>query len=161
MSDFTKEQSSLQAITGKTAKELEKLKQQALELGGSTEFTAKQVTQLNIELAKLGFTVNEISASTPEILKFASATGADLADAASVAGGALRAFGLDATQMDRVVSTLAISTTKSALQFDDFATVISTVFPIANKFGLEIEEVTAILGKLRDVKFDASRQPQH
>ena len=58
--------------------------------------------------------------------------------------------------MDRVVSTLAISTTKSALQFEDFATVISTVFPIANKFGLEIEEVTAILGKLRDVKFDAS-----
>ena len=73
-----------------------------------------------------------------------------------MAGGALRAFNLDAAEMNRVVSAMAVSTTKSGLAFSDFGTIIGTAAPIANKYGLELEDMIAVIGKLRDAKFDAS-----
>ena len=44
----------------------------------------------------------------------------DLGEAAKVSGAALRAMGLDASEMDRVASVLAVSTTKTAASFNDF-----------------------------------------
>jgi len=155
--DFQKAQSSLLAISGKTRKELEGLTKQAKSLGATTEFTATQVTGLQIELAKLGFTVNEISLSTKDILNFASATGADLSAAAKTAGIALRAFGLDATKMRDVVSTLAVATTKSALTFEDYDTILSNAGPVFKAYGFKLEELIALSGKLADAGFDASK----
>ncbi|HUX61124.1 MAG TPA: phage tail tape measure protein, partial [Ignavibacteriaceae bacterium] len=155
--NFQKAQSSLLAISGKTRKELEKLTAQSKSLGATTEFTATQVTGLQIELAKLGFTINEISLSTEAILNFASATGSDLSAAAKTAGIALRVFGLDATKMQDVVSTLAVATTKSALTFEDFDTILSNAGPVFKAYGFGLQEMIALSGKLADAGFDASK----
>lgn len=156
IAQFDQAQATTAATLGKTKEEIKELTESAIELGRVTQFTATQVSILQNELAKLGFTVNEIKAATPGILDFAAATGAELGEAASVAGGALKAFNLEATQIDRVVSVMAISTTKSALQFSDFSTILGTAAPIANKYSLEIEDMFAVMGKLRDAQFDAS-----
>ena len=155
--EFDKAQSSLAAILGKTKKEIKDLTKDAKRYGGVTEFTAKQVSELQTELAKLGFTQNEIRQSTKAVLDFASATGAELAPAAKVAGAALRAFGLDASEMNRVTSVLAVATTKSALSFSDYEAALSTVAPVAKAFGFQIEDTIAMFGKLRDSGFDASK----
>lgn len=156
IAQFDQAQSTLAATLGKSKDEIDDLTQSALDYGKATEYTATQVSQLQNKLAKLGFQQVEIKASTRAILDFASATGADLEQAASVAGGAVRGFGLSATETERAVSVMAVATTKSALSFEDYGTIIGTVAPIANKFGLEIEDTVAVLGKLRDAKFDAS-----
>jgi TP901 family phage tail tape measure protein len=153
---FSKAQSNLASILGKTKDEIRDLTEDAKKYGSQTKFTATQVSNLQTELAKLGFTQAEIKNSTRSILDLAAATNSELADAASVAGGALRAFNLSATETDRVTSVLAVATTKSALRFQDYGTILGTVGPIANKFGLSIEDTIAVLGKLRDSQFDAS-----
>lgn len=154
--DFDQAQADLAAISGKTKQELSSLTEQAKELGGSSVFTSTEITNMQIELAKLGFTMDEITNSTEGVANFAAATGADIPAAAKVAGGALRAFNLDASQMDRVVSTLAVATTKSALSFQSFEAGLSTVAPVANAFGFSIEDTTALLGQLANAGFDAS-----
>ena len=153
---FDQAQADLGAISGKTKDELAGLTKQAKELGATTQFSATQITEMQIELAKLGFTTQQITASTKAISNFAAATGADIPSAAKVAGSALRAFNLDADQMERVVSVLGVATTKSALSFQSFESGLSTVAPVAAKFGFSIEDTTALLGQLANAGFDAS-----
>ena len=154
--DFDQAVADLGAISGKTADEIKPLVEQAKLLGSTTQFTATQAAEAQIELAKLGFTVPQIQDSTGAILNFAAATGAELADAAALGGSALRAFGLEADQMDRVVSTLGVATTKTALDFRALETGLSTVAPVAAAFGFSIEDTTALLGQLANSGFDAS-----
>lgn len=154
--DFDQAQADLTAISGKTKQELAGLTAQAKALGETSQFTASEITSLQIELAKLGFTTEEIEASTEAVSNFASATGADLASASKVAGSALRAFNLDASEMERVVSTLGVATTKSALSFSSYETALSTIAPVANSFGFSVEDTTALLGQLANAGFDAS-----
>jgi hypothetical protein len=79
-----------------------------------------------------------------------------MADAAALAGSSLRAFGLDASEMERVVSVLAVATTKTALDFGFLQTAMATIAPVANAFGFSIEDSTALLGQLANAGFDAS-----
>jgi len=153
---FSAANSDLAAILGKTKKEITDLTDDAMKYGKATAFTASQVTELQTELAKLGFTQEQIQDSTKAVIDFSIATGAGTAEAAQVAGAALRAFGLEASEMERVVSVLGVATTKSALSFSDFQTALSTVAPVAASFGFSIEDTTALLGKLKDAGFDAS-----
>lgn len=156
IADFDQAQTDLASISGKTADELAPLTAQAKELGATTQFSATQITGLQIELAKLGFTSQEITDSTGGIANFAAATGVEIPRAAALAGSALRAFNLDATEIDRVVSTLGVATTKTALDFSQLETGLSTIAPVAASFGFSIEDTTALLGQLSNAGFDAS-----
>lgn len=157
MIDFDQAQADLSAITGKTKQELSGLTEQAKELGATTEFSATQITEMQIELGKLGFTTEQITESTEAVSNFASATGSDLASASKVAGASLRMFDLDASEMERVVSTLGVATTKSALSFGDFESAMANVGPVAHSFGFSIEDSVTLLAKLKDAGFEASK----
>ena len=154
--DFDSAIANLGAVSGASEPELEKLKNSALDLGESTKFTASEVAGLQLELAKLGFTTPEILDSTESILNLASATGTDLANASQIAGSTLRAFNLDASEMDRVASVLGVSTTKSALNMEFLQTAMSKVAPVSSAMGFSIEDTTALLGGLANAGFDAS-----
>ena len=154
--DYDQAVTDLGAISQKTAEELKPLTDQARQLGATTQFSATQITELQIELAKLGFTTQEIMDSTGGIANFAAATGVEIPRAAALAGSALRAFNLDATEIDRVVSTLGVATTKTALDFSQLETGLSTIAPVAAAFGFSIEDSTALLGQLSNAGFDAS-----
>lgn len=154
--DFDQAQADLQAISGKTKEELAGLTEQAKELGATTQFSATQITEMQIELAKLGFTAEQISDSTEAVSNFAAATGVDIPRASALAGAGLRMFNLDASEMERVVSVLGVATTKTALDFSKLETGLSTVGPVAQSFGFSIEDTTALLGQLSNSGFDAS-----
>ncbi len=155
--NFDKATARLASIVGKTRKEIEKLTKQSKILGSTTQFTATQISGLQIELAKLGFTMNEIIAATPGVLSFATATGADLADAAKTAGAAIRIFGLSASETEDAVATLAVATTKSGLTFEHFDTILSTVGPVAKAYGFTLEDVIALTGELASKGFEANK----
>lgn len=154
--DFEAANSKLAAILGTTSKNIKDLTTDAQRLGAATKYTASQATALQIELAKLGFSKNEILQSTEGILKFAQATGAELPEAAALAGAALRMFNADASETERYVSAMAVATTKSALSFSYLQTAMPIVGPVAKAFNFQIEDTLALLGKLADSGFDAS-----
>ena len=155
--DFDSATAKLASITGKTRDEIAELTEEAKELGSVSQFTASQVTDLQVSLAKLGFTVEDISNATPAIIDFATAVGAELGSAAKVAGVAIRAFGLSTLETEDAVATLAVATTKSALAFEDYETILSTVGPVAKSYGFTLEDTIALTGKLKDAGFDASK----
>lgn len=148
--------SRLSAILGTTSDKIKELAADAQRLGATTKYTASEATELQIELAKLGFTRKEIIDATEHVLKFAQATGAELSEAASLAGASLRMFNADTSETERYVSAMAVATTKSALSFSYLATALPIVGPVAKAFNFSIEDTLALLGKLSDAGFDAS-----
>ncbi|MEG0889390.1 MAG: phage tail tape measure protein [Bacteroides sp.] len=153
---FEAANSKLAAILGTTSDRTKDLTMDAKRLGDTTKYTASQATNLQIELAKLGFSRKEILDATEYILRFAQATGAELPEAAALAGAALRMFGAETTETERYVSAMAVATTKSALSFSYLQTAMPIVGPVAKAFNFQIEDTLALLGKLADAGFDAS-----
>jgi TP901 family phage tail tape measure protein len=154
--DYEKALSVLAAILGTTKEGIKELDAQAQQLGATTTFTASEVAELQTELAKLGYSVKEITNMAPAILNFSQATGASLADAASLAGAALRMFEKDSEDTTEFVDKMSAATTKSALNFSYLQNAMSTVAPVANAFGFQLEDVLALLGQLANAGFDAS-----
>lgn len=154
--DFEAANSKLAAILGETKKNINELIYDAKRLGATTRYTASEATALQIELAKIGFSKKEILDSTEYVLKFAQATGAELPEAAALAGASIRMFGATTRETEKYVASMAVATTKSALSFSYLQTAMPIVGPVAKAFNFTIEDTLALLGKLADAGFDAS-----
>ena len=148
--EFEQQMANVKAITGATEEEFQKLEKSAKELGATTQFTAKEVGQLQEEYAKLGFTTDQILDASEATLELATATGSDLAQSAKVAAGVINGFGLEAKDTQKIVDVMAESFTSSALDITKFETAMRQVAPVAKTVGLSVEETTASLGVLVD-----------
>jgi len=155
--EFDKANADLAATMGVTRKEMNALTKDAIRLGGSTKFTATEVSKLQKEFAKLGFSQREILNATEATLNLAAAVDTDLANAANIAGATLRGFGLDASEMNRITDVMAKSFTSSALDIDNFRESMKYVAPIAKATGVSVEFATAMLGKLADAGIRGSQ----
>lgn len=153
---FEQANADLATILGKSRSEITGLTNSAKMLGNTTEWMASQVTKLQTELAKLGFNEQQIMSMQASVLQFATATGAELPDAAALAGASLRMFGGEAKETERYVATMAVATNKSALSFNYLNSGMSTVGPVADKMNLGIEDTVSLLGILANSGFDAS-----
>lgn len=156
ISDFEQANANLATIIGKPVAAIEELTKSARELGGTTEYTASQVTFLQTELAKLGFKEKDIVNMQESVLHFATAVGAELPEAASLTGATLRMFNLTTAQTEDTLGVLTKATTNSALSFSYLQTAMSIVGPVANTFGFSIRDTAALLGTLANSGFDAS-----
>lgn len=154
--DFQQANANLASILGKTRKEISLLTEDAKKLGSQTSFSATQVSELQTEFARLGFTESEILKVTKATLRLAEATGTELSQAAEVTGATLRAFEMDSSQTQRVVDVMAKSFSSSSLNMEKFSTAMASVAPVAKTAGLNIEKTTAMLGLLSDRGLDAS-----
>lgn len=154
---FEAQMAKVQAVSGATAFEFERLKGQAKELGRTTVFTASQVAALQLEFSKLGFTASQIDKVTESTLMLAQATGSDLASAAEVAGATLRGFGLEAEELPHVTDVMAAAFSSSALDLTKFRESMKFVAPVAKAAGIGIEETTAMLGALANSGVSGSR----
>ena len=148
--EFAVAQSNLKAVLQGSSDEMNALSRNAKDLGASTMFTATQVTGMQLELGKLGFTTTEILDATAGALDLAASSGADLAESAEVAAGTLNGFGLDASETNRVVDVMAKSFTSSALDMNKFRESMKLVAPIAKAVDASIEEASAALSILAD-----------
>lgn len=157
MASFEQANVNLSTILGTSTDAMKALTDEAIRLGAKTRYSASQVTELQTALAKLGFTQEQILSMGEPVLNFATAVGADLGEAASLAGAALRMFGLRAEDAEPTLSALAVATNKSALSFTYLQEALSIVGPVARTFGIGIKDTIALLGTLSNVGFDASQ----
>ena len=148
--EFDQGVANLASVLGTTQDKIIALSEDAKRLGSTTRFTAGQVAQLQTEFAKLGFNETEILNATESTLSLAGATGTDLARSAEVAGSTLRAFGLNASEMQRVTDVMAKSFSTSALDMESFAESMKYVAPVSKAAGVSLEETSAMLGALAD-----------
>jgi hypothetical protein len=148
--EFAKALSSLEAVSGATGREMKEMSTQAKELGASTAFTASEVVSLQTELAKLGNSASDIQKSTPAILNLAASLEIGLADAAAFAGSTVNAFGLEASDTQRVVDVMAESAASSAQDFSTLRESFVKAAPAASALGVSVEKTSALLGVLAD-----------
>lgn len=156
MLEFEQAMKEVQAISRSSAEDLRLLTENANRLGATTEKTAGDVAKLQKELGKLGFNSSEILASTDAIVDLSTATGEGLPQSATVAAATLRAFGLEAIEMGRVVDVMAGSFVRSGLDLEKFRESMKLVAPIARAANIDLEVVTASLSKLADAGLSGS-----
>ena len=153
---FEFQMAKVKAITGSNETQFKMLSESAQQLGRTTFFTAQQVAELQTNYGKLGFTTGEILKAQEATLALATATDTDLARAAVVAGAAVRGFGLDASETQRVTDVMAVSFTSSAMDIEKWQTSMTKVAPIAAAAGISIESTAAVMSKLTDTGIEAS-----
>lgn len=146
--DFEFAMAKVQAVSGFTADEMQRLTNSAKDFGAKTAFSASEVADLQKELAKLGFRSGEIINLTDGVLSLAQAFDLELGDAAEKVALTLNRFGLEASESGRVADVMAKSFGSSALDAEKFEEAMKTVGPVAKSLGFELEEVTGILGVL-------------
>ena len=151
--DYEAANAELGAILGTTS---DTLKTNSLELGRTTAFTATQVTELQIELARLGKTEKEIIDMTEGIINATLALGGSTADTAALVGATLNAYQMSAKESGKVGDILTLSTQRTALSFEKLNTALPTVAGAASAVGVSLEELVAQLGQAADRGIDAS-----
>ncbi|REE01105.1 phage tail tape measure protein [Marinoscillum furvescens] len=154
--NFQEINSELAGILRVATKETVALQAQQLRLGKTTEFTARQVAQAQIELARLGQEEQNIIKMTPGILAAATAMKVSLAEAAELVAGQLNAFNLQAEESTRVADVLSKSTQISAFNFERLKTALAIVSPAAKASNVSLEQTLAILSAAIDANVDAS-----
>lgn len=154
--NFEQSMAKVAAVSGATNKELEELTKLAKDLGISTRYTSSQVSDLQLNYAKLGFSSEEIKKITGATLSLALATGEDLANSAETAGATLRGFQMDASNMQQVVDVMANSFSSSSLNLERFGTAMGYIAPVANAAGISLERATSMMSTLSDAGIEAS-----
>src|SRR5690606_13188792 len=137
-------------VLEKSKKEIKELTEDAKRYGQTTSFTASEVSTLQLELAKLGKTEEEIKAMTKGVLDAAVALDAELGPAAELVGGQLNSFGEDASQAQRYADIMANSANISATSFESLATALPKVSAVAAQSNVTFERTNAILAVLSD-----------
>lgn len=155
--DFEAQMSRVQAISGATGAELEKLNEVALQLGADTAFSASEVAMAMENLASAGFSVNEIIAAIPGNLDLAASSGTDLATATDIAASILRGFQLDASEAGRVADVLAEAANRTNAQVEDMGESMKYIAPVAHAMGMSLEETAAAVGILADAGIKGSQ----
>ena len=145
-SDFESQMSRVQAISGATGSEFNKLKEQAIQLGADTAFSSSQAAAGMENLAAAGFTTSEIMDAMPGLLDLAAASGEDLASSSDIAASTLRGFGLEAADAAHVADVLAANANKTNSSVADTGEAMKYVAPLARAAGLSLEETAAAIG---------------
>lgn len=127
-----------------------KLEGQIKELGQTTEFTATQAAVAVQNFARAGFEVDEIYSALPATLSLASATGIELAEAASIAATTLRASGRPAAEFENIVDLLTNTVNNANFTITDLAETFKTAIPRANDAGVSLEDLATAAGLLAE-----------
>lgn len=148
--DFEEQMSRVKAISGATGSSFDQLKQQAIDLGAKTAFSAKESAAGMENLASAGFDANEIMSAMPGLLDLAAVSGGDVALASENAATALRGFGLDASQAGHVADVFARAAADTNAEVADMGDAMKYIAPVANAMGISLEESAAAIGIMSD-----------
>lgn len=139
------------AVTAASVEKLSALGDLAKSLGASTAFTAAQVAAGMQSLGMMGFSIEEIRASTAAIMNLSQATGTELAVAATIAANNLRVFGMGAKDIGKVSDYLAATANGSAQTLTDLGEALKTAGPAAASVGQTVRQTSAALGVLANM----------
>lgn len=156
-SDFESGMSNVQAISGATAEDMQKLTDYAKEMGRTTAFSASEASDAMSYMAMAGWKTQDMMDGLSGIMDLAAASGEDLATTSDIVTDALTAFGLQAKDSTMFADVLAAAssnanTTVSGLG-DSFKYVAST----AGALGYSIQDTSVALGLMANAGVKGSQ----
>jgi TP901 family phage tail tape measure protein len=153
---FDDAMSSVQAISGATADDMTKLRDQAKQLGSTTAHSAKAVANAMEYQALAGWETNQILEATPGLLNLASAGKLDLAKASDIVTDSMSMFGLEASKATSVADMFTATASSSNTNIEQLGEALKYVGATARAAGMDMAQTNSVLGVLADSSLKGS-----
>lgn len=154
--EFQYGMAQVQAISGATGKELEKLTEKAKEIGATTQWSASQASEGLQYLSMAGWNTQSMLEGLTPIVNLATASTENLGTVSDIVSDALTAFGLSASDTtefcDVLAATMANSNTNVAMLGETF----QYAAPLAGALGFSIQDVATAAGLMANAGIKAS-----
>ena len=144
-SAFEASMSEVQAISGATSAELEKMSAKAKQLGSTSRFSATEVSQAFKYMSLAGWDVSQSISAVDGVIQLAAASGMDLAAASDMVTDYLSAFGMEADQATYMADMLAYAQAHSNTTAEMLGEAYKNCAANLNASGQDIETTTALL----------------
>ncbi|HSH44002.1 MAG TPA: phage tail tape measure protein, partial [Arenicellales bacterium] len=154
--DFEQGMNRVQAVSGATGGQLDALREQAKEMGRTTQFSASQAADAMGFLAMAGFEVDEIIGALPGTLQLAAAAQMDLGSAADIVSNVLSGYGMEVEELGRVNDVLAKTMASANTDLQQLGEAMKMAGPVAASAGVQFEEATAAIGMMGNAGIQAT-----
>lgn len=145
-SDFEAGMSKVQAISGATREEIDKLTEKAKEMGAKTKFSATESAEAFQYMAMAGWKTEDMLNGIEGIMNLAAASGENLAGVSDIVTDALTAFGLQAKDSAHFADVLAKASSNSNTNVGLMGATFKYVAPIAGSMKYSIEDTAVAIG---------------
>ncbi|MBR1433035.1 MAG: phage tail tape measure protein [Ruminiclostridium sp.] len=144
--DFQETMSTVEALSGASAAEMQALSEQAKALGATTKFTASESAEAMTYMGMAGWSAEQMIAGMDGVLSLAAASGEDLALTSDIVTDSLTAFGLRASDTAHFADVLAAAATNSNTSVSVMGETFKQSASIAGALGYSIEDVSTAIG---------------
>ena len=156
-SEFEQQLATVQAVSGATVEQMNRIKDASIELGKSTRYNATQAAEGFEILSRAGLNTEQALETIPSVLALAQGNALGLSEAAGFVTKAVQGMGLEFSESARVADVLAKASASANTDVSGLGAALSYAAPTANSLGITLEETAAYIGKFADAGVDASR----
>lgn len=155
-SDFESGMSKVQAISGATTEDMQKLEAKAKEMGASTKFSATESAEALQYMAMAGWKTEDMLGGLEGIMNLAAASGEDLASTSDIVTDALTAFGLKASDSTHFADVLAQASSNANTNVGLMGETFKYVAPLAGAMGYSVEDTAVAIGLMANAGIKGS-----
>ena len=155
--DFESGMSNVQAISGATAEDMQKLTEYAKEMGRTTAFSATEASDAMSYMAMAGWKTGDMMDGLSGIMDLAAASGEDLASTSDIVTDALTAFGLQAKDSTMFADVLAAASSNANTTVGGLGESFKYVASTAGALGYSAQDVSVALGLMANAGVKGSQ----
>ena len=156
-SDFESEMSKVQAISGATGDDMEKLRAKAREMGESTKFSATEAAEAMEYMAMAGWKTEDMLSGLDGILHLAAASGEELGTTSDIVTDALTAFGMEAGEAGHFSDILASASSNANTNVSLMGETFKYVAPVMGSMGYSAEDAALAIGLMANAGIKGSQ----
>lgn len=146
--DFEASMSKVQAMSGATGEQMERLEKAAREAGATTSKSAKDGADALSYMALAGWDVNQSIEGLMPVLRLSEAGNIDLARASSLVTDSMSAMGIEINDLDKYLDTVAQTARSSNTDIDQMAEAYLSVGGTLRGLKVPLDESALALGML-------------
>lgn len=147
--EFERVISTVGAVSDASSRQLDRLRDAAIEAGAATIFSARDAAEAEAELAKAGLTTSQIlGGALTGALDLAAAGQLDLATAATISAQAMAIFNLEGEDVTHIADVLAAGANKSTASVSSLGEGLGNAGGAARLANLGLEETVGVLALL-------------
>ncbi|WP_289499888.1 phage tail tape measure protein, partial [Faecalibaculum rodentium] len=145
-SDFEAGMSQVQAISGASGEDLEKLKNKAKEMGATTKFSATESAEALNYMAMAGWKTKDMLGGLEGVMNLAAASGEDLATASDIVTDAMTALRMQASEAGHFSDVLAAAASNANTSVGGMGETFKYAGAMAGTLGYSVEDVALATG---------------
>lgn len=146
--EFYQSMSKVQAISGTTGAEMQKLTSFAREMGAKTIWSAKDASEALSYMGLAGWNAQQMIAGLPGVLNLASAGGTDLALTSDIVTDGLTAMRMSAEDTDKYVDIMASTMANSNTNVELMGETMKYAGSVAGGLGISMQDLSLAIGTM-------------